>query len=58
VVDRLGVRQRREFVTEGSALDLKIPKSNVDNVVRRVTTKNMQEPELNLSCERKNNKFG
>jgi hypothetical protein len=39
VVDRMGVHQRREFVTEASALDLKIPKSNVDNVVKRVTTK-------------------
>jgi hypothetical protein len=39
VVDRLGVHQRREFVTEASALDLKIPKSNVDNMNRRVTTK-------------------
>jgi hypothetical protein len=37
--DRLGIHQRREFVTEVSALDLQIPKSNVDNVVRRVTTK-------------------
>jgi hypothetical protein len=37
--DRLGIHQRREFVTEASALDLKNPKSNMDNVVRRVTTK-------------------
>jgi hypothetical protein len=36
--DRLGVHQRREFVTEASALNLKIPKSNVDNAVRKVTT--------------------
>jgi hypothetical protein len=35
----LGIHQRREFVTKVSALDLQIPKSNVDNVVRRVTTK-------------------
>ena len=39
VDDRLGVQKRIEFVTEASALDQKIPKSNVDNVVRRATTK-------------------
>jgi len=36
---RLGVQKRIEFVTEASALDQKIPKSNVDDVVRRATTK-------------------
>ena len=39
VDNRLGVCQRIEFVTKASALDLKIPKSNVDNVVRRATEK-------------------
>ena len=38
VGNRLGVHQRRKFVTKASALGVKIPIFNVDNVVTKATT--------------------